>query len=106
MFHMSHIMCHMSHVTSHMSQVTCHVSLFFFLQHGGVSWLSVCYQWGLPSLFFLPPPKGFLYQLTRNGDRLSASKAARKIGYKEVSKLGSHVATKEWSCRYQDKCVV
>ena len=45
--------CHMSCVTCHVSCVTCHMShLIFFLQSGVASWWRVCYQWGLPCLFF------------------------------------------------------
>ena len=59
--HVSRVICHVSHVTCHMSCVTCHMShvTFFvvvsfvcFLQTDGVSRLRVCYQRGLPRLFF------------------------------------------------------
>ena len=53
-YHMSCVICHVSHVICHMSHVTCHVSWFtdFFFQSPGVSQWRVCYQQGLPRLFF------------------------------------------------------
>ena len=55
MCHVSHVTCHVSHVTCHMSHVKCHMSpvfFCFFWEIGGVSWWRVCYQRGLPRLFY------------------------------------------------------
>ena len=47
---MSGVTCHMSRVTSHMSHVTFFI---FFGQSCEAFWWRVCYQWGLPRLFYL-----------------------------------------------------
>ena len=56
MCHMSGVMCQVSGVRCHVSRVRCHMSnifFIFFLQSGGASWWSVCYQRGLPRLVIL-----------------------------------------------------
>ena len=52
MCRMSRIMCHVWPVTCHVSYVTISFSFSFFLQRGEASQLRVCYQRGLPCLFF------------------------------------------------------
>ena len=53
---LSHVTCCMSRVTCHMSRVMCHMShvtcIFFFTACEAYCW-RVCYQRGLPHLFFL-----------------------------------------------------
>ena len=52
------VMCHVSHITCHMSPVTCHLYFFyffylkFFLQSVAASRWRVCYQQGIPHLFY------------------------------------------------------
>ena len=52
---MSHVTCQVSHVTCQVSGVTCQMSgviiiIYFFLQSGGATQWSVCYQRGRPRL--------------------------------------------------------
>ena len=54
--HVSHVWCHMSCITCQMSDVRCQMSqvtFVFVLQSGGASCGRVCYQRGLPRLFFI-----------------------------------------------------
>ena len=53
-------MCHVSLVTCHVSGVKCHVSQFF----GGPSRWRVCYQQGLPRLFFFIYINGHSFTFT------------------------------------------
>ena len=63
MFHVSRFICQVSHFTCHLSHVKKKfLRLFFYLkkeyskeigQHGGAGWLRVCYQPGLPHLYFV-----------------------------------------------------
>ena len=55
---MSSVMCHVSRVTCHLSHVTCAFLFCFFVclffgQSGETYWWRVCYQRGLPRLFFI-----------------------------------------------------